>query len=100
MSRTFDSEMNRVTIITAVAIFIVVLITFRNFMIPLVLVGLIQASVYITMVVMRVAGASMYYVALLIVQSILMGATIDYAIVFTNFYREKRKEKELKDAMR
>ena len=100
MSQTFDSEMNRVTIITAVAIFIVVLITFRNFMVPLVLVGLIQASVYITMVVMRIAGASMYYVALLIVQSILMGATIDYAIVFTNFYREKRKEKELKEAMR
>lgn len=100
MSKTFDSEMNRITIITAVAIFIVVLITFRNFMIPLVLVGLIQASVYITMVVMRVAGTSMYYVALLIVQSILMGATIDYAIVFTNFYREKRKERELADAMR
>ena len=100
MSQTFDSEMNRITIITAAAIFIVVLITFRNFMIPLILVGLIQASVYITMVVMRVAGTSMYYVALLIVQSILMGATIDYAIVFTNFYREKRREKELADAMK
>ena len=100
MSKTFDSEMNRITIITAVAIFIVVLITFRNFMIPLILVGLIQTSVYITMVVMRIAGTSMYYVALLIVQSILMGATIDYAIVFTNFYREKRREKELADAMR
>ena len=100
MSKTFDSEMNRITIITAAAIFLVVLVTFRNFLIPLVLVGLIQASVYITMVVMRIADTSMYYVALLIVQSILMGATIDYAIVFTNFYREKRKEKKLGDAMR
>ena len=61
---------------------------------------MIQCSVYVTMVAMRFAGASMYYVALLIVQSILMGATIDYAIVFTNFYRDKRAEKQGEDAMR
>ena len=100
MSKTFDSELNKVTLITAIAIFLVVLVTFRNFLIPLILVLLIQCSVYITMVVMRIADASMHYVALLIVQSILMGATIDYAIVFTNFYREKRAEKEPMDAMR
>ncbi len=100
MSKSFDGELNRVTIITAVAIFLVVLITFRNFMIPLVLVALIQCSVYMTMVAMRFANVSLYYVALLIVQSILMGATIDYAIVFTNFYRDKRKEKELDGAMK
>lgn len=100
MSKTFDVELNKITIITAIAIFLVVLITFRNFLIPLILVALIQCSVYVTMVAMRLAGASMYYVALLIVQSILMGATIDYAIVFTNFYRDKRAEKELEGAMK
>ena len=93
MSRTFKSEMNKITLITAAAIFIVVLITFRNFLVPLILVLLIQCSVYITMFVMSVMGADMNYLALLIVQSLLMGATIDYAIVFTNFYIEKRVEK-------
>ena len=92
MSRTFKSEMNKITLITAAAIFIVVLITFRNFLVPLILVLLIQCSVYITMFVMSVMGADMNYLALLIVQSLLMGATID-AIVFTNFYIEKRVEK-------
>ncbi len=93
MSRTFKSEMNKITLITAAAIFIVVLITFRNFLVPLILVLLIQCSVYITMFMMSVMGADMNYLALLIVQSLLMGATIDYAIVFTNFYIEKRVEK-------
>ena len=100
MSRTFDAELNKITIITAIAIFLVVLITFRNFLVPLILVALIQCSVYITMVAMRVVGVSMYYVALLIVQSILMGATIDYAIVFTNFYRDKRSDRPMPDAMK
>ena len=100
MSKTFDGELNKITIITAIAIFLVVLITFRNFMVPLILVALIQCSVYVTMVAIHLFGSSMYYVALLIVQSILMGATIDYAIVFTNFYRDKREEKEMADAMK
>ena len=55
------------------------------------------------MVAMRAVGASMYYVALLIVQSILMGATIDYAILFTSYYRESRTKatiQEAKDRMR
>ncbi len=99
MSKTFKDEMNKITLITAAAIFIVVLITFRNFLIPLILVLLIQCSVYITMTAMGIMGSAMNYLALLIVQSLLMGATIDYAIVFTNFYIEKRAEKDKKEAL-
>ena len=48
---------------------------------------------------MGIMGSAMNYLALLIVQSLLMGATIDYAIVFTNFYIEKRAEKDKKEAL-
>ncbi|MBQ7425106.1 MAG: MMPL family transporter, partial [Lachnospiraceae bacterium] len=99
MSKSFKSELNKITLITAIAIFIVVLVTFKNIMIPLILVLLIQCSVYITMFVMSVMGADMNYLALLIVQSLLMGATIDYAIVFTNFYIEKRLDRGKKEAL-
>ena len=99
MSKTFKDELNKITLITAAAIFIVVLITFRNILIPLILVLLIQCSVYITMTAMGIIGSAMNYLALLIVQSLLMGATIDYAIVFTNFYIEKRAEKDKKEAL-
>ncbi|SEG22521.1 MMPL family protein [Eubacterium ruminantium] len=99
MSKTFKAEMNKITLITALTIFMVVLITFRNFLIPLILVLLIQCSVYITMTVMSIMGSDMNYLALLIVQSLLMGATIDYAIVFTNFYIEKRNDRDKKEAL-
>ena len=90
MSQTFGAEMNKITWITAIAIFVVVLFTFKNVAVSLILILLIQCSVYVTMVTMGIMGSSMYYLALLVVQSILMGATIDYAIVFTNYYRENR----------
>ncbi len=90
MQDTFGGELNKITLITALSIFVVVLLTFRNFIIPLLLVILIQTSVYGTMIIIGIQGYGIYFLALLMVQSILMGATIDYAILFTSYYRERR----------
>ena len=91
MAQTFDDELNKISLITMLAIFIVVLAAFRSVAVPVILVLVIQGAVYATMVIMGIAGGGMYYLALLIVQSILMGATIDYGILFSNYYRENRK---------
>jgi predicted RND superfamily exporter protein len=99
ISLTFGNEMNKITIFTALAIFIVILITFQSLFIPLILVLIIQAAVYATIVIIGVQGFSIHYMALLIVQSILMGATIDYGILYTSYYREKRKSMEMKEAI-
>lgn len=99
MSFTFTDEMNTITLLTAAAIFIVVAITFRSIVIPLILVLIIQAGVYATISIVGLQGYSIYFLALLIVQCILMGATIDYAILFTNYYREKRKILDVKEAL-
>ena len=45
-------------------------------------------------------GEPVYFISLLVVQSILMGATIDYGIVYTTYYLEMRKEYNSKDAVR
>lgn len=95
MSLTFQDELNAITLLTAVAIFIVVAITFRSLIIPLI----IQAGVYATVAIIGLQGYSIYFLALLIVQCILMGATIDYAILYTSYYREKRKTLEIEDAL-
>lgn len=99
MSLTFQDELNAITLLTAVAIFIVVAITFRSLIIPLILVLIIQAGVYATVAIIGLQGYSIYFLALLIVQCILMGATIDYAILYTSYYREKRKTLEIEDAL-
>ena len=79
--------MNKLTIITIVLIFLVVLLTFKSLIIPFILVLLIQCAVYVLIGIINILDMKVYYLSLLIVQSILMGATIDYAILFTNYYR-------------
>ena len=90
MAQTFDAELNRITLLSAVAIFLVVALTFRSLIIPLVLVLTVQCGIYLTMVFIGLSGGAMYYLALLMVQCILMGATVDYAILYTSYYREQR----------
>ena len=100
LDETFDREYLLITLITAVAVFLVVLIAFRNPTLPLILTLIVQCGVFITVTVIGAYSGSIYYLALLIVQSILMGATIDYGIVFCNFYRESRKTKPVTGALR
>lgn len=99
MSQTFNDEMNFITILTMIAIFIVVAITFKSFTIPLILVLTIQCAVYMTMGILSFTGENVYFISLLIVQSILMGATIDYAILYTSYYIENRKSMNIKESI-
>ncbi len=91
MSQSFSREMLLMTLLTAISIFLIVLISFKNGLIPLILVMIVQCGVYITASVSYFRGYSINYLAYLIVQCILMGATIDYGILFTDYYREYRK---------
>ena len=84
---------------TAISIFIVVALTFRSFIIPAILVLIVQCGVFVTVSAVGLFGGSIYYLALLIVECILMGATIDYGIVFTSYYREARAEMDVKNAL-
>ena len=99
MSKTFGDEFNYISILTMIAIFIVVCITFKSILIPLILVAVIQCAVYMTMGILSVSGGSVYYLALLIVQSILMGSTIDYAILYTSYYLEFRGKMNKKESI-
>ncbi|MBO4695999.1 MAG: MMPL family transporter [Lachnospiraceae bacterium] len=100
MSRSFDGELLRITLLTAAAIFLVVLITFRSPVVPVILVLLVQCGVYITITVIGFQGYSINYLALLIVQCILMGSMIDYGILFSNYYRDARRENGVLEALR
>jgi predicted RND superfamily exporter protein len=99
MSQTFDAEMNRITLISALAIFIVVALTFRSLIIPLILVLTVQCGIYLTMTFIGLSGGGMYYLAILMVQCILMGATVDYAILYTSYYREQRLHADRPEAI-
>ena len=100
MSRSFGGEYLFITILTAVVIFLIVCLSTRSFMTPLILVLIVQTGVFITVAGIGLFGGSIYYLALLIVQCILMGATIDYGILFTNYYIENRRNAGTFEAVR
>lgn len=99
ISQSFQAELDFITIITMIAIFVVVAMSFKSLVIPLILVFMIQCAVYMTMGILSFAGEGVYFIALLIVQSILMGATIDYAILYASYYVEHRKTMDIKEAI-
>jgi predicted RND superfamily exporter protein len=87
----FDHEMEVVTLLTILSIFLIVALTFRSVIVPTILVVTVMTAVYMNVVVAGIVTGQMLYLAYLIVQAILMGATIDYGILFANYYREGRK---------
>ena len=100
MRNQFGDEMLLVTLITVLSIFLIVAITFRSLAVPAMLVMTVMSAVYIDVTVSGLNGGRLLYLAYLIMQSILMGATIDYGILFTNNYREARATTSKIDSIR
>ena len=100
MQASFRNDLNLITILTVLVIFIVVAIAFKSLFIPLMLVLFIQGSIYLTMSLPLVTGNNLYFLAIIVVQAILMGAAIDYAILFTSYYRSERKTNSIKDSIK
>lgn len=100
MQASFGDELRTITLLTAAAIFLIVLITARSFIIPALLVLIVQCGVYITVTVVGWQGYSIYFLALLVVECILMGATIDYGILYASYYRENRKTRGVAESLK
>lgn len=99
MQQTFHKDLLFITILTIVAIFLIVALAFKSISIPFILVMLVQCGVNITIISTGVLYGGIIYLALLIVECILMGATIDYGILFCNYYVENRKTLSVPEAI-
>ena len=100
MRAGFDREVLVVTLLTIAAIFLIVAITFRSLLLAAILVMTVMSGVFANIVISGFGGGSILYIAYLIVQSILMGAAIDYGILFANYYRTKRVTMSIKDTLK
>lgn len=99
LSKSFQNEYLIISIIIAAAIFIVILVTFKRFSIPSILVVLIETSVLLTTCSMALGNSPMYFIALIIVQSMLMGSMVDYGILLTSYYRDLRNNFDVKESV-
>lgn len=90
ISRAFTGDLTKVNIITLLAILLIVIISFRAVLMPLLLVFVIEGAIWITMGISFLRGESIFFMAYLICLAIQMGATIDYGILLCDHYRTLR----------
>lgn len=83
--------MAKVNFIAIAAVFVVLLITMKSLSLPVILVLSIETAIWINMAIPYFEGSPIFYIAYLIISSIQLGATVDYAILFTDRYREFAK---------
>ena len=81
----------RVNIIAVLAILAVLVVTMRSLILPFILVMIIETAIWINMSISFITGSTLFYISYLIVSPIQLGATVDYAILFTQRYTENRK---------
>ncbi len=95
IGKAFHSDLMKVNLITLLAILLIVILSFRSFLLPLLLVFVIEGAIWISMGLSRVFGQSVFFISYLICLSIQMGATIDYGILLSDQYRMIRRDGKL-----
>ena len=85
-------DIRNVNIVSAIAIFLIIMVVFRSVSIPVILVAIIEFAILLNMSVAYYTGTSLPFVASIVVGTIQLGATVDYAIVMTTRYVEERKK--------
>lgn len=92
LQKTFSRDNNVVNIVSILAVLVVLLFTFKSAGMPVLLIIVIQGSIWINFSVPTLMKSDLFFMSYLIVSSIQMGANIDYAIVIASRYTELRKE--------
>ncbi|MGN0114181.1 MAG: RND family transporter, partial [Acutalibacteraceae bacterium] len=96
---TITADTLKVNLIAIGAVFVVLLLTMKSLSLPLILVFAIEAAIWINMGIPYFCDSVVQYIAYLIISSIQLGATVDYAILFTDRYLEYRHTMSKKDAV-
>lgn len=89
---TITADYSRVNTLSLIGVFVVVMFSFRSVLIPIITMIPIEVAIFINMAVPYIAGETMIFIGYIIVSSIQLGATVDYAILTTNNYIACRKE--------
>lgn len=100
LKNTVMDDMNVVNIIAIVAVFLVLLLSKKSLLIPVILVSAIETAIFINMSVPYFRSTTIFYIAYLIISSIQLGATVDYAILLTERYCEMRETHNRRDSIK
>ena len=96
---TITADMVKVNLVAIGAVFVVLLITMRSVALPASLVLSIETAIWINLSIPYFKGSTIFYIAYLIISSIQLGATVDYAILLTDRYKGFRESMNKKEAI-
>ena len=99
LASSFSRDNLKISILTALFVMVILLFTFKSAGLPILLVLTIQGSIWINFSVPVLTDTNLFFLSYLVVSSIQMGATIDYAIVITNRYLELKTLMDRKQAV-
>ncbi len=97
---TVTADMVKVNFIAIAAVFVVLLISLKSITLPFILVLAIETAVWFNLSLPYYIDTPLFYIAYLIISSVQLGATVDYAILLTDRYVEFRKKYYKKDAVK
>lgn len=86
-----DTDLIRVNALSIIAIFIIIMIVFKSISLPIILVAVIEFAIMVNMAIPYYQGTSLPFVASIVIGSIQLGATVDYAILMTTRYQKERQ---------
>lgn len=85
-----DKDFRTVSVVSIGIIFVIILILFRSLTLPVILVGIIEFAIFVNMGIPYYAGTKLPFVASIVIGTIQLGATVDYAILMTTRYKRER----------
>lgn len=99
MRESITSDNATVNLLAVIAIALVLLFTFKSLSIPLILLITIETSIWINLSIPYFTGAPICYIGYLVINTVQLGATVDYAILYTDHYIKNRKTLPVRDAI-
>ena len=85
-----DKDFKVVSVVSIAAVFLIILLTFQSISIPIILVSVIEFAIFINMGLPAYTGTVLPFIASVVIGTIQLGATVDYAILMTTRYRKER----------
>lgn len=99
LGTSFATDNMLVSVLSFLFVLVILVFTFKSAGLPVLLLAIIQGSIWINFSFPVLSGTNIFFMSYLIVSSIQMGANIDYAIVISSRYTELKKQMPIKDAI-
>lgn len=99
LMNTVMDDMLKVNMLAIGAVFLVLLVSLHSISLPVILVLSIETAIWLNLSVPYFMDTTIFYIAYLIISSIQLGATVDYAILMTDRYKENRQSFDKKQAV-